>query len=480
MNIRGFITLEMLIALAVLALGLSAAAAFVFSAQAALLSGQNDAQAQSLARSMLESARASAAEDFNLVNPLATTTNGIYKQSLGVQMPDIYTKQVSANLTWQSGGQNLTQSFSTLISNWQNAQTASDCASVLSGDWQHPRISSLDFAQAVGDPSGSYAVTGLYAYQKKLYATASNSASNKETFFIFDVSNPQAPSLIGKLDNDPADDTGLNGIFVAGKYAYVASASSFTKGQLQIVDVSQTPPKVITTYKIPSSIVAGSSSQGIGRSVFYQGGYVYLGLAKTVSGPEFNIIDVSNVLAPLWKGGLAVGNAVNDIYVRGSAAYIASPNADDVLAVDVSPGNLSANMQPFGDFNASGGLHGKSLAMVGQTLYLGRTFGNNEFYILNVAAASSISELGHLDLGSGNNTTVDGLAARDYLAFLLTDNQLQILRVDNPLSISNYAPALSLPAGNTGTALACEGNYLLAASVSAVGKSSLSIISAGP
>ena len=103
------------------------------------------------------------------------------------------------------------------------------------------------------------------------------------------------------IDNDIKVNSGLMAVAVAsstsGSYAYVASASSFARGQLQIIDISNpASPAVVATYTIPTSVV---STAGSGNAIFYKDGYVYLGLTKTsADGSEFNIIDVKD---HAWK-----------------------------------------------------------------------------------------------------------------------------------------------------------------------------------
>jgi len=60
------------------------------------------------------------------------------------------------------------------------------------GNWTTPVVANAvqNFAQLVGDSSGAYTLTDVKAYKGKLYVTASNSSSAKETFFIFTMAAP--------------------------------------------------------------------------------------------------------------------------------------------------------------------------------------------------------------------------------------------------------------------------------------------------
>ena len=133
-----------------------------------------------------------------------------------------------------------------------------------------------------------------------------------------------------------------------------------------------------------------------------------------------------------------------------------------------------------GSFNApSGAGNGKSLYLVGDKLYLGKTTGaGNDFHILNnTNPESSLPELGGRDM----MTSVNGVLVRNFLAFLITSNgQFQTWRIDNPESITEYASPLILPPGSggglQGTATDCEGNYIYVGSQSSNVKGYISII----
>jgi hypothetical protein len=75
--------------------------------------------------------------------------------------------------------------------------------------------------------------------------------------------------------------------------------------------------------------------------------------------------------------------------------------------------------------------------------------------------------------------SINALLVRDYLAYLLTNHQLQILRVDNPLAISTFAPAQTLVNASTGTSLDCEGDIIYAGSADSSNNGYITIIQPG-
>ena len=70
--------------------------------------------------------------------------------------------------------------------------------------------------------------------------------------------------------------------------------------------------------------------------------------------------------------------------------------------------------------------------------------------------------------------SVNKILARDYLAFLLVNNQLQIVKT---VDFSPYANPLVFP-GSTGTAMDCEGNYIYIGSTDTLGNSYITTITA--
>ncbi len=490
--IKGFSTLEIVIALAVMSITLTSVAIVSFGSQSFLSGSQTNADAMNKAQRLIEVAQAQARKDFHLVNPIATTTEDIYQLSLDVRFPsttDHYTKQVTALVSWTSERGILDSTkLTTLLTNFENAIGGDTCHSVVSGNWQAPTVSFASTLGATfGGTPGSYRVTDIDAYQGKLYVTSNYTSLNKETFFVFGLTNPLLPVYQGKLDNDPGLNGGLAAVAVAehisdGKvYAYVASASSFHKGQMQVIDVTNpTAPTVARLFKIATSTVPlGTSGQGIGNSITYKNGYVYLGLTKAAAGgKEFHIIDVHNPLAPMYVGGYAVGNGVNHILVRGSYAYISSPNTQELLVLDISNPALPTLA---GGYNAPNGTgNGQATAMLGDNLYLARENAGYEISILDNRVPTSTSLLGSYDVGSAASESVYGLIIRNNLLFALTNGTFSVINVSSSTMPVLWSTPILLPGAATakGSSLDCEGNILYAGTHGDTTPGSIFVISA--
>lgn len=461
---RGFATLEILIALLILGSALSASTLVAFGNQTILVESVNDRDALKYAETLLTSTNIKALADFRSITPIPPTTHGIFETSLEVTSLDFSTKEIKALVTWKNS-YNLPQqiTLSSLITDFQNNSEGDTCDPYLSGDWTHALIknSVTAFKELVGDPLGHYIITDLDAYHDKLFVTANNSSEHKETFFIFDVIDPSNPTLILKFDNDLANATGLNAFALAsttdGLFAYTASQTS---KQLHIIDLDSEPPETVAMYKIPG--VTGAT----GFRIAYKNGYVYLGLDKTDTGPEFNIIDVHNPSAPLWVGGFQVGNQVNDMLISGSYAYLATPNDNELIILNITNPSHPVAVGGYDAPSTATTGSGKSIYLSRDNLYLGLTAiaSHPEFYIIDASNPVNYAPtiLGTKETGS----SVNQLLVRDYIAyFLTTTGMLQMWNIATTSNIISFAPSIILPESSKGIALDCEKNALFVGSV---------------
>ena len=496
---KGFATLEVLIAFSVLILCIGAVIMVVFSSQSVAVDTQLNNEAIYKAKKMLEDLRAISRFDFALVNPSNTTEASgpiTFTKKIDVRQVDIFTKQATSTVSWVSGGRSLSVLFTSLLSSPESVSSGGTCSSLINGNWKTPQITTYEFGKdLLGDPSSGFPITAIDVYKKKLFVSVNNSNGNNfPTFFIFSLTNPTVPTLISSMDNDTTTKLGLNAIKTNDKYAYGANSkqSNFATcvsgscGQLQIFDLGVFPPVVIKTYKIPG--VTGTAGKSIGNSIAYKKDilsgkeYVYLGLAKTETGPEFNVIDVTDPNNPDYKGGYAVSNVINSIFIKDKYAYIATPNSENMTIIDVDVDSPTF-LQRVGGSSALtvGGNNGKSVSVVGNTVYLGRTFGTNEFYIFNASNPSSVSVIQSKDIGTGNDTSINSVFVRDYLAFMITNEKFEVWNIANTSNIYPWTPNSlvsefqDLPGGK-GTAMDCEENYIYVGSLPSNDKGYISII----
>lgn len=518
---KGFSIIEILIAMAIGIIVISGVVAgsggfslALRGNQSTILNGQTNAEAVTKAQQLVEQEQALGRQDFNLVNPTGPTTDGIYTKNVTVTtQPDLLTKSVTTVISWVGDhGQALSTTLSTLVTNLENVNSPNTCNSAMSNPdgWKNPQDTSFDFQQLLyGNLGNGLSLSDVDALNKKLYVTASAPPSNPtdfQTFFVLDISNPsQPPQFRGFVDNNTNSDDGMDALAVASTtskiYAFVANAhdANFKTckqgqscSQLQVIDATNPfSPSVVSSgnYLLSTSTapyvlgnVTSSSGQAVGKSLYYKDGYLYLGLTTTSNGPGFHIIDVGNgtyggtPTNPKWVSSWpnnssntlgASGAPINAIYVKNGYAYLAHPDgltgapSEELTVLDVSN---PANPVRVGSYSHATGVggNGKSMMLIGNTLYLGRTASNisgsadsiPEFYILNDTDPTAIPSTA---VGSTTLTTaesVNTLVVRDFLAFLLTTTEFKVVDISSPASISAWG---SIPlAGDGGSAFDCE------------------------
>lgn len=483
--LKGSSTLEILIASVVLTLALSAAALVIYGNREATLLARFNREALSYAEAQLEDARALSRVDNNLV--VATTssvTNGplVFTKVLTVSQVDLFLKQATSTVSFMLGGRVQKIELSTYMGDMNGVQGGSTCSSVVVGNWSNPQMSApIDVGT---NPSGN-PITAVVAYNKKLYVTASNTHGHNDDLYIFSLANPTLPVPLGSIDANTTT-PGQNGLAIASTttavYAFVANAnpsnwSTCSVGpscaQVQVVDVTNAvSPAVVANIKIPSAsapLVLGSGGQAIGNAVTYKNGYLYIGLTKTSSGPEFSIYDVGggtgSPRTPIYKGSYAVGRGINNILVSNGFAYLATSDSNrELLVLDVH--NPSAP-NAVGLFNAPGSANfgaGYSLALVGRTLYFGRNYVSNapEFYMLDASnPATTLPVLTSLDVGTpADPESINGLVVRDNLLYMIATQFLKIYTMQNSTTLTLIRSFDLSSSGGVGAASGCEGNYV--------------------
>jgi hypothetical protein len=475
----GFLTLEILLAMAIMIITLSAAVLMSFGGQSLAVDSRLNSEALNYAQKLLEEQRLLALKDFRLVNS-ANRAEGIFKGKIKVARHSFFAKNVNIEVEWDVDGRPQKVGLETLIADYNGTAGNDTCDSNLSGDWTNPQIKEFDFSQLTGVASST--ISDIDAYKGKLYVTVGDSATSTDpTFFVFDISNPDDIKFpVEKIDNS-SNKSGLNAVAVNGDYAYAANNSA--DNQLQIFNLKIFPIKSPAEYDIKG--VNG----GKGNSIFYKNGYVYLGLTSTSNNTsEFHIVAASSTTeVGHWPSIGSLNSAINDIYISGDYAYLAvADNGRELIVLNIS--NPAApvlvneyNIVP----DQTNWGNGKSIEVIGDNIYLGRTYIANspEFYIFDVSNQS----INIIDKYPKSNSpfSANGLVVRNYLAFVLAGSEtqggnLKILDISNPTNIIEKS-IVDLPNGVTGSggvAMDCEGNYIYVGSVDGAGKSYLSVITA--
>ncbi|MBI4713621.1 prepilin-type N-terminal cleavage/methylation domain-containing protein [Candidatus Uhrbacteria bacterium] len=162
-----------------------------------------------------------------------------------------------------------------------------------------------------------------------IYLTRKNSGGKE--FYVFDVSTPTSPSLVGSVDLlGDADEMTAD-----GNYAYLASSENTQ--EFQVVDV--------TTVSTPTLVASLNLDEGDtaadGLSIARSANTIYLGRSGSTGSPEFYVIDVTTPTSPTITSYLDIGTHILQSIDYSSfwqSVFLANTNPanDDYNSVDVS------------------------------------------------------------------------------------------------------------------------------------------------
>jgi hypothetical protein len=151
-------------------------------------------------------------------------------------------------------------------------------------------------------------------------------------------------------------------------------------------------------------------------------------------------------------------------------------NSKEIIVLDVSVPTTPTPVVGIYDAlpDNTGFGYGAGLNLVGDRIYMGRTYISNapEFLILNNSNPAAIPSvpLGSIDIGPVSNPqSLYGVVVRDYLAFLTTGNKssgtgyFQIWNISNLSSmflVKSFDISAIVHSGSIGSSSDCEGNYI--------------------
>ena len=475
---KGFSTIEILIALALSALTVTAVTSVVFGSQSVAVDSQTNTEALHIAQENLESALATSRENYNnVVADLVGTPylNGSATLDVPVSFLTACRKQVVSRVNW-IGESNRSQTIE-LATNVTNVPLMLALGGVCdttppSGGWNPPATYTCGRFNT-GDPTAVDVLNRIVYMTAEvapyIYITDSNGAVFNP--LCHNAQNVQFVAFANGFD----DGAQLNDIKVArasngNVYAYVARDTS--TNQFEVIDVNDinNPTSVI---KRSLAGVGGSNPEG--WKVYYYDGKAYI-VARYTAGPEFHVFDVSTPWIPgsiqEIGSGTELGFTVEDFVVTkktisGSPHYIAYMASDgdsnELLVVDITnvPGSIIST--PAGDL--LGIQNGASLYLLNDLLYFGRdsTPPGSDLYVFNVQDPQNITIRGQQDI----NTGVIGIAVTGDFAFLGTPKVSKEFQAwtSNPDSITLISP-FNFPNVISGHGVRYEDNWVYLASSS--------------
>lgn len=349
----------------------------------------------------------------------SSDTDGFYTRQISITDIDSKRKAVTSTVSWiQNGQRSGTISLSEILTNWSAKSF---------GNWASSSLqSSYDLTLA---NSGNATANGISIAYANNYAYLGRVIGGGREFYVFDVSNPASPVLVGQVDLGGT----LNDLVVVGNYVYGASTDD--NGELTVINVS-TPSAPSVAY---NNLTVGNSGNNTADalSIASDGSYLYLGRI-TGGGREFYIYNLIDPANPALVSQINLAGNINDITVSGIYAYLAT--SDDSNELQIINTNIKTAPILAGSLNLNSGNNtadGLSIAYNNSgTVFLGRAANASspEYYSINVSMANAPSLTGTLEIGA-NVSSIHYDSASNY-SFLATAAATNAFKVVNNATLS--------------------------------------------
>ncbi len=457
-NQKGFSTVEILIATAILVVVFSAVIMLVLGSQTLAVDSQINHAAQLLNEKYLEEARNA---DFNS-NQATTAAVPSGSLTYNVTRTQNYVspciKSITSRVDWIFNGR---------------AQYVTATAQIT-----NPSIVFLTGAECNTNPPGADEWTGCYQYSsadlpssnfdgydvaiariagnKYLFmAGRPSSQNNPEDLWVYNINDVANPTFVSKLDANGDNGTiGLNAITVAknnstGKY-YAYMAADNNQDELIIIDVSD-PINLGTPVKVN---INGFGNNTHPAAIEYLNNKIYLVINNTIQ-----VVDVTDPAAPgvpvaiAFSGGVDVHKlAVNSSYLFATT----SDNSGELIRINLS--NFASQTK----YDAPGNDDGTAIFVSGGTAYLGRSQNTQDLMVLDVSGVT-ITSLGSKDLNHQNNSYVVDIVVNGPFAFVAStsaNKELQVYNISNPANIIQKCLSPEANPTNIGFGMTVFENYV--------------------
>lgn len=456
---QGLSILEVILAMAIFVIIVSASAAVVIHSFSANRLGHEETEAALLASEGLEAVRSIKKQDFeNLASGTydVNSSSGVWqlgptptpggKYNREITVADVYRdelgeivasggtldeeiKSITSSVYWQfSPARSNRVAMKTYLAAWESSICFwNDYEIVGGGDTVHG-------SKKISAEARDVFVTDNYAYLVSDYALF-----DRPEFFIFDIYNPSGElEILGSLNIDNS----VNAVYVAGDFAYLATNKD--SQELIVINISnpQNPQKVGFYDASPGTYLLAD-----GMDVWVQDSRVYFSTRINLGGPEFYILEVDtsdpyDVTFSLL-GSLNLDHSANGIYLDDNYAYLATSDWDKELQIiDISnpanPQRVCWYDLEEDDWNA----WANSVFVDGNRAYVAtqKSGSNDEYYVLELHPPyggcsgdpeSFISKIASTRI----NADVNGVFVYEGYVFLASekgDGELLVASVDDP------------------------------------------------
>ncbi len=170
----------------------------------------------------------------------------------------------------------------------------------------------------------------------------------------------------------------------------------------------------------------------------FSGSYVF---ASSRSGNGLYVVDTRALSSPVQvASSFSLGYGAWDVVVHGSTLYVATDDpSQEVRAYDIGTPSALSSAKLVGSYNLPGSARARSLAVRGDTLYVGATASSNageyEFTALRVTPAGGFTVLDTIDDDSSTVSRIALSGTAAYLASSLDTGELRVVDVESGANI---------------------------------------------
>lgn len=410
-----------------------------------------------------------------------TTYEGVSYSLRAEQLPDDTAVRVYIYATWDNiQGQERSITASTIVYD-QFSESVETCDPLVSTSWKEPRVAGrfpLNSTELFGTstPPEPVEISDVQSANGNLFLSMRVVPSRKASTLFFLDASTAIPKVTHGYDNASSSQMGYSALAAGRGYLFAAngfgsaSPNSCSDGgcaQVHIFRVGDGALDKVSHLSLSTSsqpyAISASGITSPAAAIYYYRGFIYLGIEKTASGQEFNIIDVRDPLHPQWIGGMAIGRSINTVLVRGQYAYVGTDDSTrELVIIDIGD---PAKPVLAGSWDAPGstgfGL-GTALMVAGPYALLGRSYVNNadELVSLSIQNPSTPYPIVSDNLGTFlHPESIRDLIGQDFLTFALTTRSLQVFNRTSLGDLSRVSN-LALPLFINSASMTCSGNQI--------------------
>lgn len=309
----------------------------------------------------------------------------------------------------------------------------------------------LDTTRAIRDGSFSSLTTGTHGYAltpSGVWAFSGSSVTSSGTY----VTSVAVTPLFSSGVHLTAHTTWKHGYNRSGSVLLTTDLTDWRRTKT-VGDWS--------SLTVDGTFTAGGTPTFVDLAL-YSGSYVF---AASRSGNGLYVIDTRTTTSPVRiADSFSLSYGAWDIAVRGTTLYVATDNpSQEIQAYDIRTPSTLASGNLVGSYNLPGSARARSLAIRGDTLYVGATSspGESEFLALRVTPTGDFTLLDSIDDDSSTVSRIALSGTAAYLASSLDTSELRVVDIASGANLSLLGGYNLSDRTLDGTAIAISGTSAL-------------------